>query len=132
MDYHFSPDRINLIGEHIDYNGGRVFPCAITQGTYGAVKLRQDQAIRVYLMNLHEPGVIEFRLDELAYHNAHSWTNYVKGMLDILLIKGFELSYGFGLVVYGDIPNAEGLSSLASLELLIGVIAEALCSLKLD
>lgn len=122
--FYFSPGRVNLIGEHIDYNGGYVFPCAITQGTYGLVKLRDDQLVNCYSLNFEDKGVIQFSLDQLVYDKEDSWANYVKGVIKFVGELGHEIDRGFDLVVYGNIPNGAGLSSSASLELLIGVILE--------
>lgn len=85
--YFFSPGRVNLIGEHTDYNGGHVFPCAITYGTYGAVSKRKDRLVRLFSKNFPEQGMIEFTLDELDYNRDHGWANYPKGMLQFLQKK---------------------------------------------
>lgn len=128
----FSPGRVNLIGEHTDYNGGYVFPCAITQGTYAVVSKRTDSLIQCYSMNFESLGVIELSLDNLAYDEADSWTNFVKGMLLYMKEAGHTLDTGFNMLIYGNIPNGAGLSSSASLELLIGIVAEELYQLELD
>ena len=80
----FSPGRINLIGEHTDYNGGHVFPCAITLGTYGAAKKRADRKLRFYSANFKDKGIIETSLDDLVYKAEDNWTNYAKGMIKFL------------------------------------------------
>lgn len=128
----FSPGRVNLIGEHTDYNGGHVFPCSITQGTYGIADKRDDREVHCYSMNFEERGVIVFNLDDLSYVEADSWANFVKGMLKYLIEAGHSIDSGFNVLIYGNIPNGAGLSSSASLELLIGVIAENLFNLTLD
>lgn len=128
----FSPGRVNLIGEHTDYNGGHVFPCSITQGTYGIADKREDREVHCYSMNFEERGVIVFNLDDLSYVEADSWANFVKGMLKYLIEAGHPIDSGFNVLIYGNIPNGAGLSSSASLELLIGVIAENLFNLTLD
>lgn len=123
QDEYFSPGRINLIGEHIDYSGGYVLPCAITQGTLGLVSPREDSKIVVYSMNFPDQGVMSFDVNEdLQYLSLDGWLNFVKG--EVLFIKkaGYSIEKGFNLLVYGDIPNGAGLSSSASLELLLGVI----------
>ncbi|MCD7035393.1 galactokinase [Metabacillus sp. GX 13764] len=127
----FSPGRINLIGEHTDYNGGNVLPCAITIGTYGAARKRGDRMVRLYSKNFSDAGIIEFSLDELVFKKEHSWANYPKGMLHFLQNSGHLLS-GMDLYISGNIPNGAGLSSSASLELLTGVIAEELFQLTID
>lgn len=128
----FSPGRVNLIGEHTDYNGGHVFPCSITQGTYGIADKRDDREVHCYSMNFEERGVIVFNLDDLSYVEADSWANFVKGMLKYLIEAGHSIDSGFNVLIYGNIPNGAGLSSSASLELLIGVIAENIFNLTLD
>ena len=128
----FSPGRINLIGEHTDYNGGHVFPAAISLGTYGAARKRDDQILRFYSANFEEKGIIEVPLTDLKFEQEHNWTNYPKGVLHFLQEAGHVIDKGFDFYVYGNIPNGAGLSSSASLELLTGVVAEHLFDLKLD
>lgn len=125
----FSPGRVNLIGEHTDYNGGHVFPCALTIGTYGAVRKRADRKLRLYSMNFSGTGIWETSLDELTPCPEDRWTNYPKGVLWALQEKGYKVPFGFDLLVYGNIPNGSGLSSSASLEVLIGTIAKEFYSL---
>ncbi|HFR3264115.1 TPA: galactokinase [Streptococcus suis] len=127
----FSPGRINLIGEHTDYNGGHVFPAAITLGTYGAARKRDDQVLRFYSANFEELGIIEVDLNNLVFDKADNWTNYAKGVLKFLQEAGYSIDTGMEVFVYGNIPNGSGLSSSASLELLIGIIAEELNGLEL-
>ncbi|MDS8949518.1 galactokinase family protein, partial [Streptococcus pneumoniae] len=71
----FSPGRINLIGEHTDYNGGHVFPAAISLGTYGAARKRDDQVLRFYSANFEDKGIIEVPLADLKFEKEHNWTN---------------------------------------------------------
>ncbi len=127
---YFSPGRINLIGEHTDYNGGYVFPASITYGTYGVARRREDDRVLVYSTNFEKLGVIDFTVNELNYVKNDNWANYVKGVLLILKESGHKIDSGFELLVEGTIPNGAGLSSSASLELLVGVILEDL--FKLD
>jgi galactokinase len=119
---YFSPGRVNLIGEHTDYNGGHVFPCALTIGTYGVAKKRNDNKIHFYSMNLDNFGVIEVTLDDLSYHAEYNWANYPLGVVWAFAEKGYTLDTGFDMVIWGNIPNGSGLSSSASLEVLTGVI----------
>ena len=128
----FSPGRINLIGEHTDYNGGHVFPAAITLGTYGAARKRDDQKLRFYSGNFEDLGVIEVDLADLVFKKEDNWTNYPKGVLKFLQEAGHVIDTGMDVYVFGNIPNGSGLSSSASLELLIGIMAEELFALKLD
>ena len=120
--FYFSPGRVNLIGEHTDYNGGHVFPCALTIGTYGAAKKRNDNKIHFYSMNLDNFGVIEVTLEDLSYHAEYNWANYPLGVVWAFAEKGYTLDSGFDMVIWGNIPNGSGLSSSASLEVLTGVI----------
>ena len=113
---------MNLIGEHTDYNGGHVFPCALTIGTYAAARVREDKNIRLYSMNFEKLGVIETSLDDLIPSEKAGWTNYPKGVMWAFEKRGFKLPYGLDVVLYGNIPNGSGLSSSASLEVLTGTI----------
>lgn len=131
-DAYYSPGRINLIGEHIDYNGGHVFPAAITRGTYGVVRKRQDEIVRCYSMNFPDVGPLEFNLNNIDYDKSHEWVNYVKGIIKYFIEENHAIDSGFDLAIYGNIPNGAGLSSSASLELLIGVLLEDLYGLKID
>ena len=128
----FSPGRINLIGEHTDYNGGHVFPAAISLGTYGAARKRDDNLLRFYSANFEDKGIIEVPLEDLHFEKEHNWTNYPKGVLHFLQKAGHVIDKGMDVYVFGNIPNGSGLSSSASLELLTGIIAERLFDLKLE
>lgn len=130
-EIYFAPGRINLIGEHTDYNGGSVFPAAITIGTYGVARKREDQMIRLYSENFSELGIIEFSLTDLAYRKEHDWTNYPKGMISYLIEQGYSIEQGVDILFYGTIPNGAGLSSSASIELLTGVILNDLFALNI-
>ncbi len=128
----FSPGRINLIGEHTDYNGGKVFPCAITMGTYGVVKAREDKNVHAYSGNFPEVGRIVFDIQDLAFRKEDNWTNYVKGMMKYIQEQTGDLPHGFDLYIYGTIPNGASLSSSASLELLTGVIVRELFDMDIE
>lgn len=119
---YFAPGRVNLIGEHTDYNGGHVFPCALTLGTYAVVRDRDDRILRFYSMNFDALGVIETSLDELIPNEAAGWTNYPKGVFWAFEKRGYSLTHGLDIAICGDIPNGSGLSSSASLEVLTGLI----------
>lgn len=120
--FYFSPGRVNLIGEHTDYNGGHVFPCALTLGTYGAARKREDNKIHFYSMNLDSFGVVEASLDDLTNKKEYNWANYPLGVVWAFKEKGHTITSGFDMVIWGNIPNGSGLSSSASLEVLTGVI----------
>ena len=128
----FSPGRINLIGEHTDYNGGHVFPCAISLGTYGAARKREDNKLRFYSANFEDLGIIETSLDDLKYDKKDNWVNYAKGMIYFLKETGHDVDKGMDIFIEGNIPNGSGLSSSASLEMLIGVIAQELLNLDIE
>ena len=129
----FSPGRVNLIGEHIDYNGGFVFPAAITFGTYAAVGLRTDGKVGIYSSNFVEDGVIEFALSNLERCENESWSVYVKGVIDVFIKAGYEVKQGFNAYIDTTLPKGVGgLSTSASLELLIGEILADLNRLEID
>lgn len=127
----FAPGRINLIGEHTDYNGGNVFPCAITYGTYALAKVREDRKVRLSSVNFAHLGVIEFDLDSLEYNEAHDWANYPKGMIKFVM-EQHEITTGMDVLFYGNIPNGAGLSSSASIEIVTGVMLDSLYNLSID
>ncbi|MBU9737644.1 galactokinase [Diplocloster agilis] len=126
---YFAPGRVNLIGEHTDYNGGHVFPCALTIGTYAIARKRQDRNLCFYSMNFEQLGVITSSLDQLTYEKEAGWTNYPKGVIWAFRSKGFSIEQGFDLLLYGNIPNGSGLSSSASVEVVTGVILRDLYGL---
>lgn len=119
---YFAPGRVNLIGEHTDYNGGHVFPCALTIGTYGVAKKREDKVLRFYSMNFEELGVLESSVSGLRPEPEADWTNYPKGVIWAFQEKGHMTDCGMDLLLYGNIPNGSGLSSSASVEVLTGYI----------
>lgn len=125
---YFAPGRVNLIGEHTDYNGGHVFPCALTLGTYGIARKRDDRKLRFYSANFEKFGVIETDLDDLKPYQEANWTNYPKGVMWAFEKRGMKLDTGLDLLIFGNIPNGSGLSSSASLEVLTGVILKDLYS----
>ena len=128
--FYFSPGRVNLIGEHTDYNGGHVFPCALTLGTYGAARKREDNKIHFYSMNLDSFGIVEASLDDLTNKKEYNWANYPLGVVWAFKEKGHTITSGFDMVIWGNIPNGSGLSSSASLEVLTGVILTDLFEIK--
>ena len=119
---YFAPGRVNLIGEHTDYNGGHVFPCALTIGTYAAARKRTDNRLRFYSMNFEQLGVIESSLEDLKPYKEADWTNYPKGVIWAFIQKGMQIPCGMDLLLNGNIPNGSGLSSSASVEVLTGFI----------
>src|SRR5690625_5172431 len=117
----FAPGRINLIGEHTDYNGGHVFPASISFGTYALGQKRDDQKLRFYSMNYPNIGVIEGDLENLEYKQSDDWANFPKGMIAYMIQSGANISTGMDILFNGDIPNSAGLSSSASIEMVTGV-----------
>ena len=129
---YFSPGRVNLIGEHTDYNGGHVFPCAISLGTYALVADRADNKTRIYSMNLADKGVIEFAMSGLSYDKEKNWANYPMGVVKVFADAGHKASHGFDILVYGTLPNGSGLSSSASIEVLTALILNDAFGFGLD
>ena len=119
---YFAPGRVNMIGEHTDYNGGHVFPCALTIGTYAVARKRADRKLAFFSMNFEGLGVLESSIDELTPQKEAGWTNYPKGVMWAFSEKGFTLPCGIDLLLYGNIPNGSGLSSSASVEVVTGFI----------
>jgi len=122
VSVYFAPGRVNMIGEHTDYNGGHVFPCALTIGTYAAARKREDDKLRFYSMNFENLGVIESSIVDLKPEKEAGWTNYPKGVMWAFEKRGFKMPGGLDIVLNGNIPNGSGLSSSASLEVLTGYL----------
>jgi len=128
----FAPGRVNLIGEHTDYNGGNVFPCALTFGTYALIKKTNDKKIRFYSENFEALGIIEVNIDDIKYNSEHDWTNYPKGVIWVFENHGMKIDSGFDILFYGNIPNGAGLSSSASIEVVTGVVLKDLYNFNID
>ena len=129
---YFAPGRVNLIGEHTDYNGGHVFPCALTMGTYATVREREDKILNFYSINFDELGILSSSIENLTYNENENWINYPKGVIWALKSEGYNIDHGFDIVFYGTIPNGAGLSSSASLEVLTGFILNDMFKLNID
>lgn len=125
-DVYFAPGRVNLIGEHTDYNGGHVFPCALTIGTYAVARLRDDDKLCLFSMNFEEDGVGESRLADIETKKDGDWRNYPKGIVWAFGKKGYKVDKGLDILYFGNIPNGSGLSSSASIEVLTGFILKEL------
>ncbi len=121
---YFSPGRVNLIGEHTDYNGGHVFPCAITLGTYGLVSDRRDDTFRFYSVNFADSGRIEIPAGEIRYDAGKGWANYPMGVIRVMEQAGYVPPHGLDILFYGTLPNGAGLSSSASIEVLTALILQ--------
>lgn len=119
--YFFAPGRVNLIGEHTDYNGGHVFPCALSFGTHCVFCKRDDKKVRLYSLNFPEKGIIDADLSTISYDKKQDWANYPLGVIKTLQNHGYNINQGFELMFWGDIPNGAGLSSSASIELATAV-----------
>jgi galactokinase len=128
----FAPGRVNLIGEHTDYNGGNVFPCALTFGTYALTRKRNDKKIRFYSENFKTLGIVEVNIDEVEYNKEHDWANYPKGVIWAFENIGMKVDSGFDILFYGNIPNGAGLSSSASIEVVTGVVLKDLYNFPVE
>ena len=129
---YFAPGRVNLIGEHIDYTGGYVFPCTLTIGTYAVVRKRSDNKLRFYSLNFEEFGVLESTIADLEFDEKEDWINYPKSIIWAMKDDGYNINKGFDIAFYGNIPNGAGLSSSASIEVLTGFILKDMFNLDLS
>ena len=123
---YFAPGRVNLIGEHTDYNGGHVFPCALTLGTYAVVRKRTDDKLRLLSLNFAKRGIYESNLNDLTPYKQAGWTNYPKGVMWAFAERGMKMDTGLDFMIFGNIPKGSGLSSSASLEVLTGIVLKDL------
>jgi galactokinase len=124
----FSPGRVNLIGEHIDYNGGKVMPCAISLGTYLAISKNTDKIFRFHCLNFPEKA--ELHLQQSYSKSGKAWFNYPLGIINDFLMQGHPVS-GLDMLFYGDLPIGAGLSSSASIEVLTALALSELFKLKI-
>lgn len=128
----FAPGRVNLIGEHTDYNGGHVFPCALSFGTYMVARKNEDKTVRAVSLNFEELGIMETSVDNIIYKDSLDWLNYPMGVTKTLQDQGYDINTGFDILLFGNIPNGSGLSSSASVELVTGIMLEGLFGFKMD
>lgn len=126
-----APGRVNLIGEHTDYNGGHVFPCALSFNTWALAAKRNDGKIRLYSLNFEKTGLIETDLSHITYDKKQDWANYPLGVLAVLQKREYPIHQGFDMLFWGDIPLGAGLSSSASIELAAAVTLNALFDLRI-
>ena len=126
---YFSPGRVNLIGEHTDYNGGSVFPCALSFGTYLLLAPNGTQAMRFKSLNM--PEVVEVSLDKLTEPlPGKSWVNYPMGCMAWYVRKGHKFDQGLDILIWGNVPAGAGLSSSAALEVVAAFAANDYLGLK--
>ena len=125
-----APGRVNLIGEHTDYNGGFVFPAAINFGTWVAASKRSDSNIVVTAMD-YENQQNTFSIDDINYDDEQGWANYVRGVVKVLK-QDFPAFGGANLLVTGNVPQGAGLSSSASFEVAVLKAMSELYQLPLD
>ena len=129
---YFAPSRINLIGEHTDYNGGFVLPFALPIGTYLVVRKRKDRIINFLSENFENDGVISSSLDNLKYEKTDEWSRYPAAVTQSIIESGQDLDCGFDMMFYGDIPIASGLSSSASIEVVTAFMYNDMFGLNFD
>lgn len=131
-DVFFSPGRINVIGEHTDYNGGHVFPAAISLGVYGIYGPREDKKVRLFSGNV-DGDIVEFDIDDTTVEkDDRFWANYFKGMITYLREKYDNIDHGFNLYIKANLPSGSGLSSSAAIEMLMGIILKDEFNLDVD
>lgn len=128
----FAPGRVNMIGEYTDFNGGYVFPCALSFGTYAVARKRDDKKIRMYSQNFKEIGIIELNIDDIRYEKEHDWANYPKGVVKVFQNNEYNIDSGFDILFFGNIPNGAGLSSSASIEMATCVVLNEIFNLGID
>lgn len=132
LSYFYAPGRVNLIGEHIDYNGGYVLPCTLSIGNYAAVSPRSDKKVAVYSENLREQGIIEFDTEHLQYEEADDWANYPKGVYHEMKKLGVTFDKGLNIYYWGNLHSNAGLSSSASIEVLTATIINHMYDARMD
>lgn len=128
----FAPGRVNLIGDHTDYNGGHVFPCALTLGTYAVIRPREDNKVRFSSLDIEPGQVREISLSDLTYHEEEGWISYPKGVLWAFHVRGNELPCGFDILYAGNIPLKAGISSSSSVECVTAFAVNELFQLNLN
>jgi galactokinase len=126
---YFAPGRVNLIGEHTDYNGGYVFPCALNFGTYLAVRKSNDNMIKLASVNFDYSARV--KPDDIQRKHEGQWVNYPLGVLNEFLKLGVKIT-GLEMLFYGNVPNGAGLSSSASIEIVTALAINELYHAGLD
>lgn len=123
-----APGRVNLIGEHTDYNDGFVLPCAIDYQTMVAASPRPDYLIRVWALDMQEPYDELVISDAIAHSSQKPWSNYLRGVVQTFIQQGYPIK-GADLVISGNVPQGAGLSSSASLEVAIAQVFQSMYGL---
>ncbi len=129
---YFAPGRVNLIGEHTDYNGGHVFPCALSMGNYAVARKRDDDRVRWFNMTYPDNGVVESSINGLKPNDNGLWYDYQLGVIWALEEKGHQIPSGYDMVMKADLPAGSGLSASASIEELAAVICRDLFDLDIS
>ncbi|ROV57674.1 galactokinase [Vibrio ponticus] len=126
-----APGRVNLIGEHTDYNDGFVLPCAINYQTVVAAAKRDDSIVRVIACD-YDNDIDQFDITQpIEFEQEKMWANYIRGVIHFLIQRGYKLN-GADISVSGNVPQGAGLSSSASLEVVIGQTFKALYNLEIS
>ncbi len=129
---YFAPGRVNLIGEHTDYNGGHVFPCALDMGHYAVARKRNDRKIRWFCTTFPDSGVQEADIKDLAPNDNGLWYDYQQGVLWAFEQNGYQIPYGYDMVMAGDMPAGAGLSASASIEMIAAIILKDLIEVPIS
>ncbi len=129
---YFAPGRVNLIGEHTDYNGGHVFPCALSMGNYAVARKRNDKNLRWFNMTYPDNGIRTASILELKPNDNGLWYDYQHGVVWAFQQHGHEIPCGYDMVMAGDIPAGAGLSASASIEELCAVILRDLFNIEVS
>ncbi len=126
-EVYFAPGRVNLIGEHTDYNGGHVLPCALTLGTYVVARKREDKKLYLSSMNYNDGEVTEKSIEDLRFRRENGWMNYPIGILWTYMKKGYKIRHGFDMMLFGNIPGGAGLGTSASIGVALGLMIKEVC-----
>lgn len=129
---YFAPGRVNLIGEHTDYNGGHVFPCALSMGNYAVARKRDDNIIRWFNLTYKDNGVIEADITKLSPNDNGKWYDYQQGVIWAFNENGYKVPHGYDMVMKADLPAGSGLSASASIEELACVIIRDLFDIDIS
>ncbi len=129
---YFAPGRVNLIGEHTDYNGGHVFPCALSMKNAAVARRRDDTRVRWFNLTWPEDGVREADIRDLKPNDNGKWFDYQQGVIWAFQQNGYNVPAGYDMVMKGNLPAGSGLSASASIELLAAVIIRDLFDIDIS